>query len=184
VEGFYGCEGKECGDGKAGVCDGVGCGFNPYGLGKHDFYGLEGKVDTRKPFRVVTRFVTDGGTDDGELVGFRRHYVQDGKIISNAEVTLRAKQYDSITQNFCRATDATSFLHHGGLAQMGESLRRGMVLVMGIWNEGNDNLNWLDSGDAGPCGKKEGDPAVIKKEHPGTSVTFEDVRWGDIGSTC
>lgn len=44
-------------------------------------------------------------------------------------------------------------------------------------------MNWLDSGNSGPCNKTEGDPALIVKQNPGTSVTFSDIRWGEIGST-
>ena len=67
---------------------------------------------------------------------------------------------------------------------MGKALERGMVLVMGIWNDPADHGNWLDAGDAGPCNKEEGKPTVIKKKYPDTRVTFSNIRWGDIGSTC
>jgi len=183
ITGFYACEGKHCGDGKAGVCDKVGCGFNPYALGAPDFYGVQGKVDSQKPFRVVRRFMTDDHTEHGQLVEIRRLYMQDGKTIHNAEVTLRGSKYDSISPAYCKATNADSFAQHGGLEHIGGALRRGMVLVMGIWNEGSDNLNWLDAGDAGPCNRKEGSPAAIKSNYPGTSVTFRHVRWGDFGTT-
>jgi cellulase len=184
LTGFYACEGKECGDGKKGVCDKIGCGFNPYGLGRHDFYGLRSRVDTRTPFRVVTQFLTHDGTTDGTLVEIRRKFIQRGRTFANPTIKLSGKDYDSISGSYCESIDATSFSHHGGLDHIGDSLRRGMVLVMGIWNDGTDYLNWLDSGDAGPCSKTEGKPTLIKKKHPDTSVTFGDIRWGDIGTTC
>ena len=33
---------------------------------------------------VVTQFITDDGTDTGDLVEMRRIYLQDGKIIDNS----------------------------------------------------------------------------------------------------
>ena len=42
------------------------------------------KVDTNKKITVVTQFLTDDGTDNGELVEVRRLYVQDGKVIDNS----------------------------------------------------------------------------------------------------
>ncbi|KAK5171817.1 uncharacterized protein LTR77_003453 [Saxophila tyrrhenica] len=184
ITGFYACEEKECGDGKKGVCDKVGCSFNPYALGAQDFYGVHGKADTSKPFRVITRFITDDGTKRRNLVEIRRMYVQDGKALPNAEVTLRRENYNPIIPSYCQATDADSFARHEGLDSIGGALRRGMVLVMGIWNEGTDNLNWLDAGDAGPCNRMGGSPTAIKKNYPKTSVTFSDIRWGGFGTTC
>ena len=66
---------------------------------------------------------------------------------------------------------------------MGQALKRGMVVVLGIWNDPDDYNNWLDSGQEGPCTKNQGKPSNIKSQHPGTSVTFSNLRWGDIDST-
>lgn len=44
-------------------------------------------------------------------------------------------------------------------------------------------MNWMDSGDAGPCNATEGDPNVIVQVEPSPSVTFSKIKWGDIGST-
>ena len=66
---------------------------------------------------------------------------------------------------------------------MGKALKHGMVMVLGLWNDPSDYNNWLDSDEEGPCGKKEGKPSKIKSQHPGTSVTFSNIRWGDIDST-
>ena len=41
-------------------------------------------VDTEKPMTVVTQFITDDGTDNGDLVEIRRLYLQDGDIIENS----------------------------------------------------------------------------------------------------
>merc|ERR1719232_5208 len=75
----YKCEGIECGDNDKGqrymgVCDKDGCDINPYRMGNPMFYGRgpEYAVNTLKPMTVVTRFITDTGTDDGDLVEIKR----------------------------------------------------------------------------------------------------------------
>merc|ERR1711998_288165 len=73
-EGQYRCEGTECGDNASderydGVCDKDGCDFAPFRLGNHTFYG-EGSdfvLDTTAKFTLVTQFITDDRTDDGDL---------------------------------------------------------------------------------------------------------------------
>lgn len=44
-------------------------------------------------------------------------------------------------------------------------------------------MNWMDSGDAGPCNATEGDPKLILANQPDTKVVFGNIRWGDIEST-
>jgi cellulase len=181
ITGLYECQGKECSAGRSGICDSAGCGFNLFGLGDHEFYGLEAQVDTRKPFRVVTQFHTDTQTVSGTLVEIRRFYIQDGKHIHNAGVHLDQQSYDSLTAQFCTASHAMSFHHHDGLVAMGDALRQGMVLIMGIW--GGEYMTWLDSTGAGPCSKKDDRTSFIKHHSPNTKVKFGGVRWGDFGST-
>ena len=180
VTGFYECAGASCGP--DGVCDKDGCGFNPYALGAHKYYGLHEKVDTTKPLTVVTRFLTDDGTTSGTLDEVRRLYIQNGKVIQNANVKFDKPTIDSITPRYCNAT-ADSFTRLGGLQEIGDSLGRGMVLIFAIWNDPGGYMNWLDAGTSGPCNSTEGNPTVIETEDPGTSVTFSNIKWGDIGST-
>lgn len=180
VTGFYECSGGLCGSN--GVCDKDGCGFNPYALGAHDFYANGGTVDTSKPFTVVTQFLTDNHHFDGNLNEIRRLYVQDGKVIQNGAVQFDGTTIDSITPTFCSKVDPP-FDSWGGLPQMGEALRKGMVLIFSIWNDAGGYMNWLDSGNAGPCNNTQGNPAIIEAQDPGTSVTFSNIRWGEIGST-
>lgn len=76
------CGDNDSGNRFKGVCDKDGCDFNPFRSGVKDFYG-EGqgfKVDTSKPFSVVTQFLTDANGDLGEI---RRKFVQDGKVIEH-----------------------------------------------------------------------------------------------------
>ena len=57
-------------------------------MGVEDFFGahMMHGVDTTKPFTVVTQFITNDDTDNGNLDEIRRIYVQDGKVIPNSEV--------------------------------------------------------------------------------------------------
>lgn len=174
------CVGDECGS--AGVCDKSGCGFNPYALGARDYYGFRRSVDTSRRLTVVTQFVTDDGTASGTLTEIRRLYVQEGEVVQNAVVEVAGMEVDSITGEYC-AESASYFQEMGGLKQMGKALGRGMVLVFSIWNDSGAFMNWLDSGNAGPCNSTEGNPQLIQVQHPETSVTFSKIRWGDIGST-
>jgi cellulase len=108
--------------------------------------------------------------------------VQSGKVIHNAVAEVSGSEVNSITEGLCE-NSASYFQKMGGLKQMGNALRRGMVLIFSIWNDSGQFMSWLDSGDAGPCNSTEGNPALIQAQHPETSVTFSNIRWGDIGST-
>lgn len=52
---------------------------------------------------VVTQFITDDGSDTGDLVEIRRLYVQNGRVIENsAAVGIDGlPAYDSITDEMC-----------------------------------------------------------------------------------
>jgi cellulose 1,4-beta-cellobiosidase len=65
-DGLYKCQGLACGDGgdrQNGVCDKDGCDWAAYRLGATDFYGpgVGFSVDSSRPFRIVTQFLTDDG---------------------------------------------------------------------------------------------------------------------------
>ncbi|RMX97416.1 hypothetical protein D0867_12788 [Hortaea werneckii] len=180
ISSLYECAGDECGPN--GVCDKSGCSFNPYALGDRDYYGYHNVVDTTKPFTVTTQFLTDDGTASGTLSEIRRLYVQHGRVIKNTVVTSNNRKVDSITDEYCNASYET-FEELGGLAQMGEAIGRGMVLAFSIWNDAGQFMNWLDSGNSGPCNATEGNPEIIRATNPDTSVKFSEIRWGDIGTT-
>ncbi|KIN00921.1 glycoside hydrolase family 7 protein [Oidiodendron maius Zn] len=57
------------------TCDKSGCGFNPYAMVDHTYYGNGDTIDILQPFTVVTQFT---------LTEFRRIYIQKGQIIHNA----------------------------------------------------------------------------------------------------
>ena len=116
----------------------------------------------------------------------RRLYVQDGNVIENSNVNLgNAIPYDSITDEFCsdikglfgdpdehqasvaiKAQQENSlripnFQEKGGLQKMGDSFKRGMVLVMSLWDDHEAFMLWLDSNYP-----EDGDP-----NDPGTCST-------------
>ncbi|KAF3939245.1 Exoglucanase [Dactylella cylindrospora] len=154
-------------------CDKSGCGFNPYASGYHNYWGPGGTVDTSRPFTIITQFITSDGTSNGALTTITRKYIQDGRTVASA-----VSSGDSIYANNCQSGSA-----YGGLNTMGQALNRGMVLIFSIWNDNGGNMNWLDSGNNGPCSSTEGAPSNILANYPNTHVVFSNIRWGDIGST-
>jgi cellulase len=161
------------------TCDKSGCGFNPYAMGDHNYYGNGGTVNTLEPFTVITQFYTNDNTTTGTLTDITRLYIQNNQVIQNA---VSSSGLDSITASWCSSSDSTA-ASLGGLTTIGEALGRGMVLVFSIWNDDSQYMNWLDSGSSGPCSSSAGNPATIESQTPGTYVTFSNIRWGDIGST-
>jgi cellulose 1,4-beta-cellobiosidase len=149
---------------------------------------------------VVTQFVTDDGTDDGDLVEIRRLYVQDGKAIKNSNANILGPDGgDSITESYCTAqkkkfNDPDDFRKKNGLKQTGEALRRGMTLVLSLWDDFQCQMLWLDS-DAGkgghstpgvgrgPCPTTSGVPADVRAKYPDASTTYYNIMYGEIGST-
>ena len=204
VQGQTRCSGNDCGDGSnryGGVCDKDGCDFNPFRMGNQAFFGTGKTVDTSSKFTVVTQFITSDNTTTGTLSEIRRIYVQNGVVIQNSKVNIpNLSAYDSITDNFCNAQktefgDTNSFETRGGLGVMGSAFQQGMVLVMSLWDDYAANMLWLDSdypvgatttnpGVArGPCAPSSGVPSQVESQSPGSSVTFSNIKFGDIGST-
>merc|ERR1712194_16853 len=196
ITGQLRCEGRECGDNDdneryQGVCDKDGCDINPYRMGKKKFFGrgAEYEVNTLKPITVVTQFLTTDGTDDGDLSEMRRFYVQEGKIIESPTSTiLGPDNTDSITDQFCSAKknlfgDVNDYANKGGSAAMGESLDRGHVMAISLWDDVEVNMLWLDS--AFPLDKPESAPGVRRGDCPGgveSTPTYVDLTAG--GETC
>lgn len=218
LTGAYRCEGVECGDnnGKTpgdpgdrfkGVCDKNGCDFNPYRVGAHDFYGPgpQFKLDSTKPMTVVTQFITDDGTDNGKLTEMRRFYVQGNKTVQNPMpdyASMQPGDYDRISDPMC-AVQMTNFSDRldvfqkkGGIAGMGEAMRRGMSLVISLWDDHEVGMIWLDATDPypippskpwgalrGTCNQTSGNYTFVEKYKGDSWGTFSDFRWGDIGTT-
>ena len=207
VKGQTRCEGAACGDTASGqrhtgVCDKDGCDFNPYRLGDKTFFGPSPNfnIDTTKPFTVVTQFITADGTDNGVLSEIRRLWVQNGRVIQSDNVTVGGQEYNSVTDGFCNAQkkefgNSNDYEKRGGHRNMGGSLDRGMVLVMSLWDDHDVYMLWLDSdyppnkppsapGVArGTCPTSSGRPEDVESKHPDASVTFSNIKYGEIGST-
>jgi len=206
VEGQTRCSGTDCGDNDTGerykgVCDKDGCDYNPFRLGETNFYGPGSQytVDTTKKMTVVTQFLTSDGSDQGTLSEIKRFYMQDGRVIPNPTVTIGGKTYNSITEETCDSQKTTwnetnSFKSKGGMKNMGEALKRGMTLVMSIWDDHAVDMLWLDSiypldkrrqpGAArGRCSTDSGKPEDVEKQFPNSKVVFSSVKYGPINST-
>ncbi|TFK35511.1 cellobiohydrolase I [Crucibulum laeve] len=183
------------------VCDPDGCDFNSYRMGDKSFYGKGLTVDTSKKITVVTQFLTNDNTTTGTLSEIRRIYVQDGKVIQNSKVNVPGMSAgDSITDSYCKSQktafgDIDSFNNKGGMAKMSQGLANGMVLVLSVWDDHAANMLWLDSSyptdaDAsrpgiarGTCPTSSGKPTDVESSAANSSVTFSNIKFGDIGST-
>jgi len=203
------CEGTDCGDNDKderyqGVCDKDGCDINPFRMGNTTFYGRgpEYAINTLRPMTVVTQFITSDNTDNGDLVEIRRFYRQDGKIVHSPPTKiLGSKATDSITDQFCvdkkeLFEDVNDFMAKGGNRAMGESLDRGQVLALSLWDDVEVNMLWLDSAypldkDSNQPGVLRGDcpggeqskPTYVRGQYPDAYVTFANAAIGEIGST-
>jgi len=201
-QGQYRCDGAECGDGSSrynGVCDKDGCDFNSYRMGNQSFFGKI--IDTKSKFTVVTQFVTADNTSSGELIEIRRLYVQNGRVIQNSKSTISGmKPMNSVSNEFCAAQkqifgDKNDFAAKGGMKSMGDALERGVVLVMSLWDDHDAHMLWLDSNypldkpdtqpgvARGPCSTSSGKPSDVESQYPNSSVTYSNIKFGDIGST-
>ena len=184
------------------VCDPDGCDFNSFRMGNTSFYGAGKTVDTTKKFTVVTQFITNDGTATGTLKEIRRLYVQNGVVIQNSNVNVpgMSSAYNSITDQYCldqKAAfgDTTSFQDKGALEGISKGFATGMVLVLSVWDDHAVNMLWLDSdypttanpsspGVArGSCPTTSGVPTDIEVSEANASVTYSNIKFGDIGST-
>lgn len=63
---------------------------------------------------------------------------------------------------------------------MGESMKRGMTLVMSLWDDHQARMLWLDSryptdsydkgALRGPCSTSSGDPDEVERDYPNSSI--------------
>ena len=76
----------------------------------------------------------------------------------------------------------------GGLKAMSDSLARGHVLVMSLWDDHDVNMLWLDSNypldrdpsepgvSRGPCSTDSGEPSDMESNYPNAQVKFSKIR--------
>ncbi|TPX42314.1 hypothetical protein SeMB42_g05184 [Synchytrium endobioticum] len=198
------CSGTECGDGDnryGGICDKDGCDYNPTRMGNPDFYGPGKTIDTKLPITVVTQFITDDGTDTGNLKEVKRFYVQNGKVFANPNVNVPGvAPTNSITEEFCVAQktafgDTNSFSKLGGMKAMGDAMKKGMVMVLSLWDDSVAQMLWLDSNYhpghdltapgavRGTCNTTSGVPSESRLAYPTAQVAYGNLKFGEIGST-
>merc|ERR1711939_904199 len=162
-EGVHYCHGdEECGtpdgDRFRAVSDRNGCDVNPNRFNHTDFYGRGSgfKIDTTKPFTVVTQF-----HDEDEELSVTQHYIQGGKKIEHPDYLGKK----------------------GGMKSVRGALDRGVTLVLSMWDDIDVHMNWLDSvmdGDdvskpgkyRGPCDPTLGDPERHREKHPKSHISY------------
>lgn len=167
-----------------GQCDMDGADINPYRLGNHSFFGTGSNytIDTSKPFTVKTQFITDSGTENGNLVEIKRWYVQNGKTVFGGSITddIVAAQKKKFEEENYQAT-------LGGLRAMGAAFKRKMVLVLSFWDDTSPaHMLWLDGvypqGSSkpgalrGPCAADSGNPDKMRNEVPSSKVTYSKIK--------
>jgi len=183
------CSGNEC---SGGFCDRKGCDINPYRLGEHSFYGPDMVLDSSKPMTVVTQFLTDDGTDSGNMTEMRRFYLQEGKLISSINSS------SSISDEYCQTEKAAFgsadvFQSKGGISTIASAFEEGMVLTLSLWEDLSTEMRWLDSdfpiggsapGDArGPCNAQNDTPQYIDAHKASAFTKYSNIQYGEIGST-
>ncbi|KAH9139131.1 hypothetical protein AeRB84_016591 [Aphanomyces euteiches] len=209
VSGQYRCSSPtECGDDATnnrfdGVCDKDGCDFNPYRMNNHNFYGPGSNfnVDSTKPVTVVTQFITDDNTANGNLVEIKRFFVQNGKAIDNSAISWTGiDAANSLTDKVCNQAktvfgDTNDHSKKGGLKAMGAALKKGVVLTMSLWVDYAANCLWLDStypvnkspsvpgAGRGTCATTSGVPADVLAQSGSATVMYGNIKVGDLGTT-
>ncbi|KAJ7696199.1 concanavalin A-like lectin/glucanase domain-containing protein [Mycena rosella] len=159
-----------------GVCDKDGCDFNSRRMDNKNFLGPGFTVNTNSPFTVVTQFTTNG------------------KVIQNSNTNLAPRPSTRSATSRRLWSDTNSFESRGGLATMGITLQKGMVLALSLWDDHEADILWLDNYplnasattpgvSRGPCSATSGDPNTVQSQQPNAFVVLSDINTGPIGST-
>jgi len=110
------------------------------------------------------------------------------------------KNFNSLTDETCAEQkrvmgDLNDFKVKGGMKGMGESLKRGMVLAMSLWDDHYARMLWLDSSYPldqpvtkpgvlrGPCPTSSGVPSDVESKQRDAHVMYSALKVGAIGST-
>jgi len=207
------CDGVACGDNDDvpggsgghrfdGVCDKNGCDLQTFRMGEKSFYGPGSNytIDSTKPVRVTTQFITDDGTDTGSINEVRRTFRQGDTVVELPSLNVGGKPYNSVSPEYCESArdlfqDGTNFLEKGGFQAVDVSFEKGMVLALSLWDDHYANMLWLDScyptnSDEsspgvcrGTCDKASGKPSDVEGTVPHAFVRYMNIRYGEIGST-
>eukprot|EP00419_Tripos_fusus_P009260 CAMPEP_0172663834 /NCGR_PEP_ID=MMETSP1074-20121228/6189_1 /TAXON_ID=2916 /ORGANISM="Ceratium fusus, Strain PA161109" /LENGTH=584 /DNA_ID=CAMNT_0013479891 /DNA_START=157 /DNA_END=1911 /DNA_ORIENTATION=+ len=181
------CEGGACANATSwGLCEGEGgCKLPAEGRSGDDLFGDGGLVDTTRPFTVVTRFLTEDGSDNGHLSAIQRLFVQDGRVIGGQGAD-QLSASPVVTEAYCKDQVAAATGQSGRarswngrrLQTLGEALDRGMVMVLAL----EDESGLPKRGAIGPCPVDSGDPAA-RAAYPESTVSYWGFRHGPLGST-
>jgi len=122
------------------------------------------------------------------LKEIRRVYVQNGKVIQNSLVNVAGQAaVNSEDDTYC---SAAKFHSQGAMAGMGNAIKRGMVLIFSIWDDASGGMLWLDGNPGttaasanGPCPATFLNEADLMAAHGDASVTFSNIKSGELGST-
>ena len=176
----------ECGQNS--YCDKSGADYNPYRVGNTSLYGPHLTVDTTQPITVITQFITDSGTDTGNLIKIQRYYKQGGIITNGGFITATsAEYYKNLFQDNSRLPEL------GGLHAIGDAFKRGMTLVLSLWDDTAVSMLWLDSvypvgstatgAKRGPCPTTTGIPSTTRTKYGATAkVVYSDIQVNPIGT--
>jgi len=182
------CEGGACGsDASRSLCEGEGgCELPAQGGSGDDLFGDGGFVDTTRPFTVVTRFLTDDGSDKGQLSAVQRLFVQDGRVIGGGVDADEISVSPQLTEAYCRdqaAASGQSKTWNGRRLQtLGKALDRGMVMVLALEDETGLTNHSAGGHRLRPCPVDSGEPAA-RAAYAESMVSYWGFRHGPIGST-
>jgi cellulose 1,4-beta-cellobiosidase len=183
---------KECGwsDRYGGITDMDGGDYNNQRLDKSSkLYGRgpDYTINTLLPLTVHTDFITNNGTDSGNLIEIRRFYEQNGKIVFGGALT-----DEFIADKKKKFGEVNQWAKFGGMKSMGDSLRRGHVLVLSLWDDSAANMMWLDSvypvgskapgAYRGPCPAGSGIPDQTRAKYPNSYVIYSDIQLNTLGA--
>lgn len=176
----------DCGVGPnrySGITDKDGGYINMFQLGNTTLWGpgTSYLINTLLPITVRTQFITSDGTDNGDLIRIDRYYNQNGKIVYGGSLT-----DSSIAAHKVAFGETNRFAQLGGLKSMGDSLKRGHVFALSIWDDSAANMLWLDStypvgstksgANRGPCPTTSGVPAQTRAAYPNAYVIYSDIQ--------
>lgn len=76
---------------------------------------------------------------------------------------------------------------------MGESIGRGMTLVLSLWDDKDDHMLWLDGTEGGdpdkpgvvrgPCSATSGNPSDVRQKQANAYAEYYNFRYGELDST-
>jgi cellulose 1,4-beta-cellobiosidase len=170
-------------------CDTNGCTWNPFrddgAANFTNFYGPGKTIDTAKKFTVITQFISDSGTDSGNLKEIRRLWVQNGKVIQTPPKSNWGgnglEYYAHMGDSYCGTNmGGGSYSAYGGDAAFTASFKRNAVLAMSLWTDGS--MWWLDEGTRGEC-ESPGGKDKVAAANKNSYLEFSNIRIGDIDTT-